>query len=205
MALCILFIELFLLVVIILGLGAFISNFLPGPVSSSAPLCDLGEFSADAWLDQNANGTRDENDPPLANVCIWEAFRPEDYKNTSVCNSAMNKTDQNGEWQSMFYAGCPSGDFFIYIFALSPDGFKYTTPPVVRSNHASFGFAPVNMQTNIQIMPVATYLQKDFEREVADQNLAQIEKWSLEGLAVIIVVIFLWSSWKIAGKIVALK
>ena len=29
------------------------------------------------WLDKNANGLREENEPPLINVCVWYRYRPD--------------------------------------------------------------------------------------------------------------------------------
>ncbi len=136
---------------------------------------------------------------------MWEAFHPEDYVNTYLCASGVNKTDQNGKWQSRFYAGCPSSDDFLYIFVLPPDGYESTTPPVVRSNHGSFGFAPVDTQVNIEIMPVISYLQRDFDKEAAHRKFEQIRTGFLEALGTVFLLFLIWSSWKIAGKIVALK
>lgn len=197
--------EIFFFLIILFGVLPVIFNSASSLASGLMPACDMGAFSATAWLDQNANGTHDPDEPPLPDVCMWEAFRPEDYANNSICSSGVNKTNQNGEWQSSFYAGCPSGDFFIYIFALPPNGYKYTTPPVVRSNKGSFGFAPVETQTNIQIMPVTDYLKKDFERKATNAKIERVKMWLWIGSAAVIVFIFIWFAWKLAGKLVALK
>ncbi len=62
--------EAFSFLVFVFGVLTVIISLATGQILSFMPACDLGEFSATAWLDQNANGIRDQNEPPLPNVCV---------------------------------------------------------------------------------------------------------------------------------------
>ena len=106
------------------------------------------DVSARAWVDTNGNGYRDVDETPLEGVCVWDwsAQVPDDEVIAQVCDDPFHRTGDSGEWPSSeeryltFRAGASCED--IYIFAKPPQGFEATTPIVVNSCYAEFGFAP---------------------------------------------------------------
>jgi hypothetical protein len=120
-----------------------------------------GGSSAFTWLDSNADGQQNLNEPPLADVCVWyESFPERFYKDdTNYCDFESHPvTDSQGKW-SVFLAGevnCKE----LWIFAEAPDGYQATTPLAFHGCSASFGFAPENAHIEKAIPSASDLIQR---------------------------------------------
>jgi len=101
--------------------------------------CDAWPF-ADAWVDADCDGQRDEGEEPLEGVCIWSPESPNGPPyDREHCTWDHGRTNEEGRWQGGLISGCNSP---YYIVALAPRGFDPTTDTVVGQTIAEFGFAP---------------------------------------------------------------
>ena len=101
--------------------------------------CDAWPF-ADAWVDEDCDGLRDENEEPLPGVCIWSPRSPGDPPfDPEYCTWDHGRTDEEGRWRGDLVAGC---GIPYFIVAQIPVGFEPTTDTAVgKSMDAEFGFA----------------------------------------------------------------
>jgi hypothetical protein len=139
-------IILFLSVFLFVGCRLSISN-----PFGWGPSLDSGAF-IETYVDLNANGIKDENEPPLAHVCVWGG---EIYSNQSagdliarVCSNSYNYTDSKGQWNT-FFAGSNGKD--IILFAVAPQGFQPTTNLAINNPQAKFGFIPAGSVPPIKV------------------------------------------------------
>jgi hypothetical protein len=130
---------------------------------------DAGAFVR-VWHDLNADGIRDNNEPPLSNVCVWGGYASS-YRLfrswSDICKNQYFMTDSNGEW-SEFFAGGRCSE--IYILVNPPAGYRPTTPLTVNSCSAEFGFVPSDV-TEIQQLDWKQYLQELNEKEILVSRL----------------------------------
>ncbi len=127
-----------------------------------------GIADAIAWLDENGDGEKDPNEPPLADVCIWDEAMtpgiPTADDRSRVCTNLFYHTDDTGNWPNsddfewIFRPGADCND--VYIFAAPPVGYQATTPLVVNECRAEFGFAPDNVQPQNRVLGYAEQMQK---------------------------------------------
>ena len=101
--------------------------------------CDAWPF-ADAWVDENCDGLRGDDEEPLPGVCVWSPRSPADPPfDPAYCTWGHGRTNEEGRWQGDLVAGC--GTPYV-IVAQAPDGFEPTTDTAVDdSMYAEFGFA----------------------------------------------------------------
>jgi hypothetical protein len=104
--------------------------------------------SARAWIDSNADGQVDPDEPPLRDVKI----HVDDKRNQFLEISWPVITDQDGEVQlSLSIPGCSDNTFEIFVDI--PQGYRATTRPRIEVRHDPwqslakqsvyyFGFAP---------------------------------------------------------------
>jgi hypothetical protein len=189
----ILFLELILLALIIGAIFLCYSVFLFG-----ANGFQLGEeltgVYATAWVDENGNGINDHGELPLAGVCIWSGETALAYRESSEdCAKSENITLENGRWAGDLY-----GNNDLYIFALPPDGYKSSTPPVVKGNDAEFGFVSSNMPLKIQIEPMDVYVQRFLDED------KQIELLTKIGISILLLLLT-YVAWKVSEKVVSIK
>ncbi len=112
------------------------------------------------WLDENANGLREENEPPLANVCVWFRYRPESQ--IENCEyEGYRRTDDNGKWGE-FLAGSQCDE--IYIFAAAPDGFQPTTDLAYRGCDADFGFVKESVKISRKVFTIDEFTRREITK-----------------------------------------
>ena len=119
-----------------------------------------GQTSVTAWLDKNANGSKDTNEPPLSGVCIWAGYRPDSViqEYSDPCNfSDSAVTDEQGNWDKFLPGG--SCDNF-YVFAKSPDGYQPTTDLTSNGCSAQFGFVENGVTVSHKVLSI-----NDFARQ----------------------------------------
>jgi hypothetical protein len=108
------------------------------------------DFSANAvsWLDSNGDGIQNLNESPLADVCIWYVFHPEEFYTEDLhwwCDRKnVSVTDTEGKWKEFiaWKFSCKE----LWVFAKAPSGLKPTTPLASHGCSANFGFAPEKVQ-----------------------------------------------------------
>lgn len=196
---CLLFIEIVLLA-IVWAIGFAGISFLQLLMSGGGlPSPQVIIPDAFAWSDENANGEYDSDEIPLENVCIWSSVNAGDYFDISNCNEAI-KTSSDGKWIGEEYGGRYSSED-VYIFVLSPNGYKPTTPPVVRGTYGEFGFVSVetSLGQDYSIEEVAnSYIEQDRQKHL---RLTII--YSVTGLIVLSILVYIASL--ISEKILSLK
>jgi len=101
--------------------------------------CDAWPF-ADAWVDENCDGLRGDDEEPLPGVCVWSPRSPADPPfDPEYCTWDHGRTNEEGHWQGDLVAGCFSPYFIV---AQTPVGFEPTTDTAVDgSMESEFGFA----------------------------------------------------------------
>src|SRR5215216_6335464 len=83
--------------------------------------------SAQAWIDSNADGQIDPDEPPLSDVKI----HVDDVQNQFVEFSWPVTTDQDGDVQlSVSIPGCSGSTFEIFVDI--PEGYRATTRPRIE-------------------------------------------------------------------------
>lgn len=90
------------------------------------------QLLAEAWIDNNENGEREETETPLEGV----TFHMDDIRN-NFKDVAKGTTDFNGQvtlW--VFLPGCPSTEFVVYPDPLA--GYQLTTEPRMQVEEAIF-------------------------------------------------------------------
>ncbi|MEW5870106.1 MAG: hypothetical protein AB1894_12580 [Chloroflexota bacterium] len=129
-------IRILLVVTVILTAGFFILCGLAllgpliGPLSlTPTPRC-LYNGKAVVWFDRNANGVRDQEDPPISGIKIFY-----DGLDTDLTEAIENITDSDGEalvaiWSDM----CLSLSFGVNVEV--PNGYYSTTPTRYQVMHA---------------------------------------------------------------------
>jgi hypothetical protein len=97
---------------------------------------------ANAWIDEDKNGTRNANEPPLQGV----EFFVDDVTNrfTDVGEEAVSNEKGSAELY-VFLPDCPRVDYFE-VYAEPPSGYQETTQSRIRAHldsdkPFSFGFA----------------------------------------------------------------
>ncbi|MEP7136281.1 MAG: hypothetical protein ABI904_15240 [Chloroflexota bacterium] len=124
-----------------------------------ANLFGVGDGGAyvSAWLDKNANGVREDNEPPLANVCVWYGYRPDSV--IADCKFSDHQvTDKNGQWGE-FLAGADCD--MIYIFANPPSGYRPTTDLASKGCDAGFGFIQENVQVTQKVQTISEFAHRE--------------------------------------------
>jgi len=185
--------------ILIFALGAALYVY-SSVISSIGPrvLCDA-QSSGSAWVDLNGNGILEEDDPPLGGVCIWSDLSVNSFEamiSRGICESPRHLTGEEGDWAGEFYAGSCGDD--LYVFALAPEGYQATTPQVIHSGNASFGFAPPGLlpQTDLPTIDeqVSGFIHAEEEAMLREATFFRI----LAG-AVLLLIILL--AWFIAGRV----
>ncbi|MBI5838480.1 MAG: hypothetical protein HZB19_00125 [Chloroflexi bacterium] len=91
------------------------------------------------WIDTNADGLKDENEPPLGKVCIWTGHSS--TPNETIQNaltSCPQQTSDDGTFTSIVFADTFCNQLFSY--AMPPTGYTLTTDYSTRGCKANFGF-----------------------------------------------------------------
>lgn len=125
-------------------------------------LSGAGDGGSDVltWLDENANGLREENEPPLANVCVWSGYRSDSQIEDCIFEG-YRVTDTNGEWGE-FLAGSACDE--VYIFAASPDGYRPTTDLARKGCRADFGFVQENVKVSRKVLTIDEFAQREIRK-----------------------------------------
>lgn len=118
-----------------------------------------GYASAITWLDNNADGIRNADEKPLANVCIWYGYNPESGIRDVVdpCRGNHFSTDGQGKW-SEFLPGGSCEDYFVFVRA--PDGFHATTNLASNGCDAGFGFISEDVQVEQKVLSVDEFVRQ---------------------------------------------
>lgn len=98
--------------------------------------------SIETYIDKNADGIKDEDELPLAEVCVgqWPYLGynfPLGERIGSECLNPYDSTDPKGRWGE-FKPGSKCTDLILY--AVVPEGYQPTTDLVVNDCYAHFGF-----------------------------------------------------------------
>lgn len=105
-----------------------------GPPTTPTPVPDcLYSVEPKAWVDANANGVREKEEPPLAGV---EFHVTGGARATSDATGAFKQ--DAGHIVILAWRGCPGVD--VELSARAPAGYEPTTPAVVRlQGEVTFG------------------------------------------------------------------
>lgn len=129
----------------------------PVPVAvktgEASQVCADGGAIAMVWEDTNGNGQQDQDESPMANVCVLvQKFgnAVDDATAKKQCASSSNLTTEDGRWSSdILFGSCgtPSdvsrdmekqcNDLSMLVFP--PTGYKTTTAETVKGCRARFG------------------------------------------------------------------
>jgi hypothetical protein len=113
-----------------------------------------------AWLDSNANGIRDQGEPPLPGVCIWYGYRPDskiqDYADPCQFED-HDATDEQGQWGLFLPGG--SCDI-VYVFAKPPTGFQPTTDLASNGCSAQFGFVQEGIPVSHKVLSIGEFARR---------------------------------------------
>jgi|GEM_PF-1649390 len=106
----------------------------PGPQEDNS-----NTVTITTWLDANADGTRNEGEPPLGSVCVWTGiFTTENNVIRAELENCTSRSDANG-----IYTKGPFNDIFcnqIFSYAKPPEGYVLTTDYSHRGCEVNFGF-----------------------------------------------------------------
>ena len=119
-----------------------------------------GQASVSVWLDKNANGIRDQNEPPLPGVCIWSS----DYIASVIQNysdpcqfSDYDVTDKKGLWGKFLPGGsCET----YYVFAKAPEGYQPTTDLASNGCSAQFGFVENSVSVSHKVLSINDFVSR---------------------------------------------
>jgi hypothetical protein len=126
---------------------------------------DAGAY-VETWQDDNADGYRDEDEPPLGGVCVWAGYSlttSEEYIYhafstwDAICDGDGHRTDENGEWGDFFPGGRCSE---IRILAMVPEGYRATTATAVRGCEVQYGFVESGGSLNDSQISAEEYLKR---------------------------------------------
>jgi hypothetical protein len=114
-----------------------------------------GEAQFSSWLDENANGVRDSNEPPLAGVCVWAGYNiiNDFQENRDLCQF----TDKDGKWEE-FLPGGSCEEF--YVFVQAPDGYQATTNLAANSCSTEFGFVESTVKVSHKVLTIQEFIHK---------------------------------------------
>jgi hypothetical protein len=119
-----------------------------------------GLASVTAWQDKNANGIKNDDEPPFPGVCIWYGYRPDSViQNHSDPCQFLNDgvTDEQGNWGQFLPAGnCED----VYVFAEAPDGYQPTTDLASNSCSAQFGFVENSVTVSRKILSIDDFARR---------------------------------------------
>jgi hypothetical protein len=121
-----------------------------------------GQASVITWLDKNANGIREQNEPPMPGVCIWSGYGTDSIiqNYSDPCKFSYNAfTDEHGLWGQFLPGG--SCDTF-YVFAKAPDGYQPTTDLASDSCSAEFGFVENNVSVSHKVLSINDFARRQF-------------------------------------------
>ena len=119
-----------------------------------------GLASVSAWLDKNANGIREQNEPPFPGVCIWSGYRPDsviqDYSDPCQFYDS-HVTDEQGTWGQFLPGGsCET----FYVFAKAPEGYQPTTDLASDSCSAQFGFVENGILVSHKVLSINDFARR---------------------------------------------
>ena len=103
-------------------------------------MLDVGLIGGLVWYDNNANGVKDSNEPPVAGVSLT-LNGTSSFDNSSMSFSAG--TDSNGRYT---FGNLPPGNYTVSI-TVAPSGFVLTTPGPGTSTDSDF--SPSTKSTGI--------------------------------------------------------
>lgn len=145
-------------ILVFFGLCRFFYNLFFLPVGD-------GIASVQTYLDIDANGIQDGNEPSLAGVCVWYLNRPisllQDYGSNSCKVGEYNSglTNQQGLWSSDFLPGSPCDA--IHIFASVPEGYKPTTDLATQGCTAKFGFVQNKISVSQKVLTIDEFDRRE--------------------------------------------
>jgi hypothetical protein len=121
----------------------------------------LGGSSVTTWLDTNANGIKEEGEPPFPRVCLWKTTNIENRFSTDFnpCQSEayQNMTDADGQWNDFLpYGSCKEE----YIFVFVPKGYQPTTDLASNGCSAQFGFVEAGRVVTHKIVTAQEFIQR---------------------------------------------
>jgi hypothetical protein len=117
------------------------------------------------WLDTNANGKRENNEPFLPNVCVWAGYASS-FQSLGgwqkICDSQYFSTDTGGAW-SEFYAGGSCQEIYN---AINPsENYFPTTPTLVNGCSVEFGLSQEKPSFEIKSQDIGLFLEKENQKE----------------------------------------
>jgi hypothetical protein len=119
-----------------------------------------GQASVTAWLDKDANGIKETDEPPLSGVCIWTGYRPDSIiqNYSDPCKfSDSAVTDEQGNWGEFLPGGsCDS----IYVFAKAPEGYQPTTDLASNGCSAKFGFVENDVTVSRKVLSIDDFARR---------------------------------------------
>lgn len=196
--LCLIFVETVVLVVIggVLYVGWGILYLFMSGGGFPSPAVTIP--SAFAWIDQNANGHFDSDEIPISGVCVRSTSSTEKLLRNFSCD-VIDKTGLDGKWFGAEYPGRLRED--IYIIANAPQGYKFTSSPVVKGTDAEFGFVSVESPLG-QMFSTDDVINHYFEQERQHRVRNKIV-YSIIGSAVFSLLFYIANL--ISKKILSLK
>ena len=146
------------------------------------------------WLDENANGEREPEEPPLEGVCVWagyaaltsEAYPYAGFSNwEEICARPGSLTDENGNrWR--FFAGGSCDEVHILLGPL--DGYRATTPVAVNGCTAEFGLVADISPSEARSFSAEDYIRRQIRLEQVKRIAVPIAAVALASVASVLLV-----------------
>ncbi len=149
---------------------------------------------ADAWLDENGDGRHQFEETSVGGACIWASADILAYKESSTeCKVGRNITGGDGNWYT-------NSSQAVYVFAVPPAGYEYTTPPIVKAERhsAQFGFVSDDVVVQSHVYSADYYASMFLEQDKKDKIA-----FYLIGGSVLMVLLYV--AWLISEKLASTK
>ena len=116
-----------------------------------------GQASVTAWLDKNANGLKETDEPPLPGVCVWYSYRPDSVDSVPCDFSDYGVTDEQGNWVKFLPGGrCDT----VYVFVKAPNGYQPTSDSASDGCSAQFGFVENDVTVSHKILSINDFARR---------------------------------------------
>lgn len=117
------------------------------------------EAYATTWIDQNANGIKENNEAPLPNVCIWSSHSGFPKYFDPCEDKDHETTSDTGQWYR-FLPGDTCDN--TYVFVKAPEGYQPTTNLAANGCDAKFGFISKDVKVEKDVLSVQSFIRRTY-------------------------------------------